>query len=178
MITKTPVRWCLFQTCSTTNTQRRPIGRSTRDSIGYFVSLSYALSRSHALSPSLSLSLIPNHPNLISFTITAQREFKKGDQVFDSYGRKCNTEFFMNYGFVPEEPNPNNECKLILSFPEDTDLYAYKMLLLPSDLHQVQVSRDYVTEECAEMWSQPRPITSITPINQIILITLRSPRSL
>ena len=89
---------------------------------------------------------------LNSFTITSQKAFVKGEQVYDSYGRKCNTEFFMNYGFVPSEPNPNNECKLILSFPEDTDLYAYKMLLLPSDLHQVQVSRDYDTDECSEMW--------------------------
>jgi len=91
--------------------------------------------------------------SLKSFTITSQKAFVSGEQVYDSYGRKCNTEFFMNYGFVPREPNPNNECKLILSFPEDTPLYTYKMLLLPSDLHQVQVSRDYETDECAEMWA-------------------------
>jgi histone-lysine N-methyltransferase SETD3 len=90
---------------------------------------------------------------LNAFTITSQKDFVAGEQVYDSYGRKCNTEFFMNYGFVPFEDNPNNECKLILSFPEDSDMYTYKILLLPSDLHQVQVSRDYETEECNEMWS-------------------------
>jgi histone-lysine N-methyltransferase SETD3 len=90
---------------------------------------------------------------LNAFTITSQKDFVAGEQVYDSYGRKCNTEFFMNYGFVPFEDNPNHECKLILSFPEDSDMYTYKILLLPSDLHQVQVSRDYETEECNEMWS-------------------------
>lgn len=91
-----------------------------------------------------------------AFTITSQKDFVADEQVYDSYGRKCNTEFFMNYGFVPEEANPNNECKLIMSFPEDSDLFAYKLLLLPSDLHQVQVSKDYESDECAEMWAYLR----------------------
>lgn len=37
------------------------------------------------------------------FTIHSITPLRKGDQVFDSYGRKCNSRFLLNYGFTAED---------------------------------------------------------------------------
>jgi len=37
------------------------------------------------------------------FTIHATKALRAGDQVFDSYGRKCNSRFLLNYGFTAED---------------------------------------------------------------------------
>ena len=39
------------------------------------------------------------------FVIEALDDIKRGEQVYDSYGKKCNTRFLLNYGFI----NPNND---------------------------------------------------------------------
>lgn len=44
-----------------------------------------------------------------AFVIRALRDFAPGDPVHDSYGRKCNARFFVNYGFCLED-NPDNEA--------------------------------------------------------------------
>jgi len=48
------------------------------------------------------------------FIITALQDFTEGQQIFDSYGRKCNSRFFVNYGFSLEE-NPDNEAVIRVS---------------------------------------------------------------
>ena len=40
------------------------------------------------------------------FIIEALEDIKRGEQVYDSYGRKCNSRFFLNYGFI----NMNNDA--------------------------------------------------------------------
>lgn len=52
------------------------------------------------------------------FVISAMQDFSIGDQIFDSYGRKCNSRFFVNYGFALET-NPDNECLLRVVLPHD-----------------------------------------------------------
>lgn len=39
------------------------------------------------------------------FIIEALEDIKRGDQIYDSYGKKCNTRFLLNYGFI----NLNND---------------------------------------------------------------------
>lgn len=39
---------------------------------------------------------------LQSFTVVSLQEIHTGDQVYDSYGRKCNHRFLLNYGFSVE----------------------------------------------------------------------------
>jgi len=46
---------------------------------------------------------------LKGFTINTCRPIKMGEEVFDSYGRKCNHRFFVNYGFALTE-NEDNEA--------------------------------------------------------------------
>ena len=36
-------------------------------------------------------------------------------QVYDSYGRKCNSRFFVNYGFALDDNEADNEGLLCLS---------------------------------------------------------------
>jgi len=40
------------------------------------------------------------------FIIEATDDIKRGQQVYDSYGKKCNTRFLLNYGFI----NLNNDA--------------------------------------------------------------------
>lgn len=48
------------------------------------------------------------------FTITTLRTIQRGEEVFDSYGRKCNSRFFVNYGFALTD-NEDNEGGIVLS---------------------------------------------------------------
>lgn len=45
---------------------------------------------------------------------------KRGEQIYDSYGKKCNSRFLLNYGFI----NLNN----------DANEYPYRVGLLNTDL--------------------------------------------
>jgi len=52
------------------------------------------------------------------FVITTLNPIEKDCEVFDSYGRKCNSRFFVNYGFVPEE-NEDNEAVMHFELEPD-----------------------------------------------------------
>jgi histone-lysine N-methyltransferase SETD3 len=66
-----------------------------------------------------------------AFTITTTKRILKGGQIFDSYGRKCNSRYFVNYGFALDE-NEDNQVNLMFQlFPEDEDsLYHQKLALV------------------------------------------------
>ncbi len=34
------------------------------------------------------------------FTIDAKTNILKGDEIYDNYGTKCNSRFFLNYGLI------------------------------------------------------------------------------
>ncbi|APR85968.1 Hypothetical protein A7982_11317 [Minicystis rosea] len=44
-----------------------------------------------------------------AFVMTALRSFAVGEPIHDSYGRKCNSRFFLSYGFALED-NEDNEA--------------------------------------------------------------------
>lgn len=44
--------------------------------------------------------------DMAGFIIEATEDIKRGEQVYDSYGRKCNSRFLLNYGFI----NLNNDA--------------------------------------------------------------------
>ena len=64
-----------------------------------------------------------------SFIIKAVTNVKKGEEVFDSYGIKCNSRFLLNYGFTVEN-NEDNEFKIILMLNETSPLFKEKMTFL------------------------------------------------
>jgi len=86
------------------------------------------------------------------FTITATKDFLADEEVFDSYGRKCNTEFFLNYGFVAAS-NQYNECQLHLELPESDPLYSAKLRLLGRNTRKIQFPCDCDHENTQEALS-------------------------
>lgn len=48
--------------------------------------------------------------------------------MYDSYGRKCNSRFFLNYGFI-NQPNDANEVPIIVNIDKDTDPKAFEIKL-------------------------------------------------
>jgi histone-lysine N-methyltransferase SETD3 len=60
------------------------------------------------------------------FIIKGVTNVKKGQEVFDSYGIKCNSRFLLNYGFTVEN-NEDNEFKIVLMLNENSPLFKEKM---------------------------------------------------
>ena len=48
------------------------------------------------------------------FVISALREIRKGEQIFDSYGNKWNSRFLLNYGFYLMGNERYNEVELVV----------------------------------------------------------------
>ena len=66
--------------------------------------------------------------NRQGFVIEATEDILRGEQIYDSYGRKCNSRFFLNYGFI----NPNNdanEVPIYVKFSQSDPGYDIKVKL-------------------------------------------------
>jgi len=69
---------------------------------------------------------------LNAFTITTTKRLLKGGQVFDSYGRKCNSRYFVNYGFSLDS-NEDNQVAMFFTLPppietaDEKELMAYQL---------------------------------------------------
>lgn len=69
------------------------------------------------------------------FTITSLKTLKKGQQVYDSYGKKCNSRFLLNYGFSIESNRDSNgqchdEVRVKFALDRDDAGYGTKLRLL------------------------------------------------
>ena len=58
---------------------------------------------------------------------------KRGEQVYDSYGKKCNTRFLLNYGFINLN-NDANEYPLKISLADDDKYASQKVELIGGQL--------------------------------------------
>ena len=67
--------------------------------------------------------------DLNSFVVSAIENMSPGMEVFDSYGRKCNARFLLNYGFTIED-NEDDEIKIHLSLNGDDKRYKDKVKVL------------------------------------------------
>ena len=65
------------------------------------------------------------------FIIEACDDIPRGEQVYDSYGRKCNSRFFLNYGFINMN-NDANEIPISIHVDDKEELYDLKMNLINS----------------------------------------------
>jgi protein-histidine N-methyltransferase len=63
------------------------------------------------------------------FVVTSLRSFSTGEEVCDSYGRKCNSRFFLHYGFCLED-NDDNEAAIALPVPAAGPSLARRLELL------------------------------------------------
>ena len=72
------------------------------------------------------------------FTMTALTPLKKGQQVMDSYGKKCNSKFLLHYGFAIESNREAdgtclNQLPVTLSLDPADPLYMRKVQLVKSE---------------------------------------------
>jgi histone-lysine N-methyltransferase SETD3 len=65
------------------------------------------------------------------FIIEANEDIKRGEEVMDSYGKKCNSRFLLNYGFIVLN-NDANEYPLRLACDLSDPNYSAKVGLLGS----------------------------------------------
>ena len=63
------------------------------------------------------------------FIIEALEDIKRGEQIFDSYGKKCNTRFLLNYGFINLD-NDANEFPLTVIIDQSDKFYQQKVEML------------------------------------------------
>ncbi len=63
------------------------------------------------------------------FVIESLEDIPRGEQVYDSYGRKCNSRFFLNYGFINMN-NDANEVALKVSYNHDDETIPMKEKML------------------------------------------------
>jgi histone-lysine N-methyltransferase SETD3 len=110
------------------------------------------------------------------FLITSLKTIQRGEQIFDSYGRKCNSRFFVNYGFALDENEDNeggdegkkgkgpsdNEAVLRVELPVDDAAYQMKLRFLGGRSFQArrefQIPGNYKEKKCKELFSFMRLI--------------------
>ena len=75
--------------------------------------------------------------NLESFVIQATEDIKEGNEIFDSYGRKTNARFLLNYGFCLED-NDTSEFLVTVNFNENYPLYEQKKKFFQNEYELVR----------------------------------------
>lgn len=63
------------------------------------------------------------------FVIDACEDIYRGDQIYDSYGKKCNSRFFLNYGFI-NQPNDANEVPIVVYIDQNDPAKEIKLKLI------------------------------------------------
>ena len=73
-----------------------------------------------------------------SFVIQASTDINKGDEIYDSYGKKTNDRFLLNYGFTIED-NDSAEYGLKIIFNDCYPLYELKKKLLKNEKKLIKI---------------------------------------
>ena len=78
-----------------------------------------------------------------SFVIQAIENIKEGNEIFDSYGKKTNARFLLNYGFCLDD-NDTSEYLLTINFNEKYPLYNVKKKLFKSEYeYDYKINRNF-----------------------------------
>ena len=106
---------------------------------------------------------------LNSFVIQATEEIEKGDEIFDSYGKKTNARFLLNYGFALED-NDTSEYILTVKFNENYPLYNEKKFYFQSECELVRtfnLNNNFYESQIVELISFLRFILFDGDINDL-----------
>ena len=76
--------------------------------------------------------------NLESFVIQAIEDISEGSEIFDSYGKKTNARFLLNYGFCLED-NDTSEFIMTISFNENYPLFIEKKNFFGMNMNLLEV---------------------------------------
>ena len=69
--------------------------------------------------------------SLDAFVIQALEDIPEGNEIYDSYGKKTNSQLLLHYGFCLED-NDRNEYYLTLNFNKNVPLYEQKKIFFSS----------------------------------------------
>jgi histone-lysine N-methyltransferase SETD3 len=100
--------------------------------------------------------------NQQSFTMTSLASMSIGQQVMDSYGKKCNSKFLLHYGFAVENNREDdgrcqNECFMIFHMPPGgEDPYAAQRLRLAGTKLSIRCTMTFDEKKCQEVLSYNR----------------------
>ena len=107
--------------------------------------------------------------NLESFVIQATEDIQEGNEIFDSYGRKTNARFLLNYGFCLEE-NDTNEFMLKITFNENYPLFEEKQKFFQSEndlVRSFNLNNNFYESQIIELLSFLRFILFDGDINDL-----------
>ena len=107
-----------------------------------------------------------------SFQIEAYGDCAANSELFDSYGKKCNSRFLLNYGFI-EEDNDANEFSFVIDFDSSFPLYKEKQDYSPqlnSHNFRFKLSKDFDSNKLIELMSFIRFCLIDDPVKLKILI--------
>ena len=78
------------------------------------------------------------------FVIEALQAIDRNEQVYDSYGKKCNSRFFLNYGFIVEN-NDGNEVPIKVYYPDSDEKKDMKKEMINdySDFKKFRVTDNF-----------------------------------
>ena len=82
------------------------------------------------------------------FVIDALEDIGRGDEVLDSYGKKCNSRFLLNYGFINRN-NDANEYPFKVVLNEEDELFNTKKSLIGASVQTFRLQAD-LTEQAFE----------------------------
>mmetsp|Transcript_3718 Transcript_3718/g.5072 ORF Transcript_3718/g.5072 Transcript_3718/m.5072 type:complete len:603 (+) Transcript_3718:247-2055(+) len=78
------------------------------------------------------------------YTMITNRAVARGEQIFDSYGRKCNGRYFVNYGFTIDNNFIDNDAVFKVRLPPSDPHYGMKLKYLHGQpMREFQVPPTY-----------------------------------
>lgn len=96
------------------------------------------------------------------FVITSLKTIQRGEQIFDSYGRKCNSRFFVNYGFALDDNSDaeaggnDNEAVVRAALSPDDPAYHMKIRFVGGreqlGRREFQIPANYKEKKCKELF--------------------------
>ena len=106
---------------------------------------------------------------LESFVIQATEDIQEGSEIFDSYGRKTNARFFLNYGFCLED-NDTSEYIMKITFNENYPLFEEKKNFFQNEYELVRsfnLNNNFYESQIIEILSFLRFILFDGDINEL-----------
>lgn len=96
-----------------------------------------------------------------SFIVKATQEINEGKEIFDSYGKKTNYTYLMNYGFIVENNEVYEEYPLTIPIICNKDINCSKLSLLSIsnyslDNHTFNISLDLTSTYVTDLFSYLR----------------------
>ena len=107
--------------------------------------------------------------NLESFVIQATEDIPEGSEIFDSYGKKTNARFLLNYGFCLED-NDTSEFVMTIAFNESYPLFEEKKNFFQNEYELVRsfnLNNNFYESQIIEILSFLRFILFEGDINEL-----------